>query len=73
MRAGNRARCEEILTGFFYPFMAILNRSKGYAVAAIKACVLLVGYDAGPVRSPLTDLTTEEMDMLAALIARFPS
>ncbi|OIQ76980.1 putative 5-dehydro-4-deoxyglucarate dehydratase [mine drainage metagenome] len=73
LRSGNRTRCEEILTGFFYPFMAIRNRSKGYAVAAIKAGVRLVGYDAGPVRSPLTDLTTEEMDMLAALIARFPS
>ncbi|MDE3027398.1 MAG: 5-dehydro-4-deoxyglucarate dehydratase [Paracoccaceae bacterium] len=73
LRAGNRVRCEEILTGFFYPFMAIRNRSKGYAVAAIKAGVRLVGYDAGPVRSPLTDLTTEEMDMLAALVARFPS
>ncbi len=73
LRSGNRTRCEEILTGFFYPFMAIRNRSKGYAVAAIKAGVRLVGHDAGPVRSPLTDLTTEEMDMLAALIARFPS
>ena len=71
LRGGNRARCEEILNGFFYPFMAIRNRRKGYAVAAIKAGVRLAGFDAGPVRAPLSDLTQEEMDMLADLVARF--
>lgn len=69
LRAGRRAECEEILTRFFYPFMAIRNRSKGYAVSAIKAGVRLRGFDAGSVRSPLTDLTTEEIGMLEALIA----
>ncbi|MDE3080374.1 MAG: 5-dehydro-4-deoxyglucarate dehydratase [Paracoccaceae bacterium] len=71
LRGGNRARCEEILNGFFYPFMAIRNRRKGYAVAAIKAGVRLAGFDAGPVRAPLLDLTSEEMDMLADLVAGF--
>ncbi|MDE3240882.1 MAG: 5-dehydro-4-deoxyglucarate dehydratase, partial [Paracoccaceae bacterium] len=71
LRGGNRARCEEILNGFFYPFMAIRNRRKGYAVAAIKAGVRLAGFDAGPVRAPLSDLTSEEMDMLADLVAGF--
>lgn len=71
LRGGNRARCEEILNGFFYPFMAIRNRRKGYAVAAIKAGVRLAGFDAGPVRAPLSDLTREEMDMLADLVAGF--
>lgn len=68
LRAGNRARCEEILKDFFYPFMAIRNRRKGYAVAAIKAGVRLQGFDAGKVRAPLDDLTAEEEDMLAKLI-----
>ncbi|MBY6092657.1 5-dehydro-4-deoxyglucarate dehydratase [Maritimibacter alkaliphilus] len=71
LRAGNRARCEEILNGFFYPFMEIRNRSKGYAVSAIKAGVRLQGFDAGPVRSPLTDLNEEEMGMMADLIAPY--
>lgn len=71
LRGGNRPRCEEILNGFFYPFMAIRNRRKGYAVAAIKAGVRLAGFDAGPVRAPLSDLTREEMDMLADLVAGF--
>ncbi|KAA9388994.1 5-dehydro-4-deoxyglucarate dehydratase [Neorhizobium galegae] len=69
LRAGNRARCEEILRDFFYPFMAIRNRRKGYAVSAIKAGVRLQGFDAGKVRPPLDDLTADEEDMLAKLIA----
>lgn len=69
LRAGRRRECEEILKSFFYPFMAIRSRGKGYAVAAVKAGVRLKGFDAGPVRPPLTDLTAEETDMLAQLIA----
>ncbi|MBD9598161.1 5-dehydro-4-deoxyglucarate dehydratase, partial [Ensifer sp. ENS05] len=68
LRAGERATCERILNDFFYPFMAIRNRAKGYAVAAIKAGVRLQGFDAGPVRAPLKDLTEEEVAMLDALI-----
>ncbi|MNT55621.1 putative 5-dehydro-4-deoxyglucarate dehydratase [compost metagenome] len=49
--------------------MAIRNRRKGYAVAAIKAGVRLQGFDAGGVRPPLDDLTAQEEDMLATLIA----
>jgi 5-dehydro-4-deoxyglucarate dehydratase len=69
LRGGDRATCERILNDFFYPFMAIRNRQKGYAVSAIKAGVRLQGFKAGAVRSPLVDLTGEEVDMLAALIA----
>jgi 5-dehydro-4-deoxyglucarate dehydratase len=68
LRAGDRAGCEAILRDFFYPFMAIRNRQKGYAVAAIKAGVRLQGFDAGPVRPPLIDLTPAEEDMMRALI-----
>lgn len=69
LRAGRRAECEEILKTFFYPFMAIRNRQKGYAVASIKAGVRLKGFAAGPVRPPLVDLTEEEEGMLSRLIA----
>ena len=66
--AGDRATCARILTDFFYPFMAIRNRVKGYAVSAIKAGVRLQGFDAGPVRAPLVDLTDDELAMLDNLI-----
>lgn len=68
LRAGERETCERILRDFFYPFMAIRNRRKGYAVAAVKAGVRLQGFDAGPVRAPLSDLTREEEAMLEKLI-----
>lgn len=69
LRAGERERCETILKDFFYPFMAIRNRRKGYAVSAVKAGVRLQGFAAGKVRPPLDDLTAAEEEMLAALIA----
>lgn len=73
LRAGDRAECERVLNEFFYPFMAIRNRNKGYAVSAIKAGVRLQGFAAGKVRSPLCDLTVEEEHMLEALIERAQS
>jgi 5-dehydro-4-deoxyglucarate dehydratase len=36
----------------------------------VKAGARIVGHDAGPVRSPLTDLTEEESAMLQQLIAK---
>lgn len=71
LRAGEREVCQTILNDFFYPFMAIRNRRKGYAVAAIKAGVRLQGFDAGPVRAPLSDLTEEEEGMLEKLMAPY--
>ena len=67
--AGDDATCERLLAEFYYPFAAIRDRCTGYAVSAIKAGVRLRGFDAGPVRTPLTDLTGEEEEMLRALIA----
>ena len=69
LRAGDRATCETILTEFFYPFMELRARRKGYAVAAVKAGVRLVGFEAGPVRAPLDDLTPAEEAILQGLIA----
>ncbi|QDY71494.1 5-dehydro-4-deoxyglucarate dehydratase [Qingshengfaniella alkalisoli] len=71
LRSGDKARCEAILKDFFYPFMDIRNRRKGYAVSAIKAGVRLQGFEVGPVRAPLDDLTNDEMDMMEKLIAPY--
>ena len=65
---GDDATCERLLTGFYYPFAAIRDRKAGYAVSAVKAGVRLRGFATGPGRSPLTDLTGEEMEMLQDLI-----
>lgn len=68
LRGGDRANCERILRDFFYPFMELRARRKGYAVAAVKAGVRLQGFAAGRVRAPLDDLTPAEEESLARLI-----
>lgn len=57
-----------LIDEFFLPYLDIRNRREGYAVSIIKAGARIVGHDAGPVRSPLTDLTDGESQQLAALI-----
>ncbi len=57
------------LRDFVFPYLDIRDRRKGYAVSIVKAGVRLVGFDAGPVRSPLTDLTPDELAALKTLIA----
>ena len=59
-----------LLKDFFMPYLAIRNRTQGYAVSIVKAGAKLVGHDAGPVRAPLTDLKPAEMEELHALIKR---
>lgn len=68
LRMRRHDRTNAILKEFFYPFMSIRDRNTGYAVSAIKAGVRLIGFDAGPVRTPLTDLSEEETQLLSELI-----
>jgi 5-dehydro-4-deoxyglucarate dehydratase len=65
----DHAAMGRLLDSFFLPYLEIRNRRPGYAVSIIKAGARLVGHGAGPVRPPLVDLTAEESDRLAALIA----
>ncbi|MFV1850503.1 MAG: 5-dehydro-4-deoxyglucarate dehydratase [Thalassospira sp.] len=62
------ATMNRVLKEFFYPYLDIRNRGKGYAVSIVKAGMRVIGRDTGPVRSPLTDLTPKEHDMLAEVI-----
>lgn len=70
MRANDRETMSGILENFFYPFARIRDRGVGYAVSIIKTGVEVAGYEAGPVRPPLTSLTGEEKEMLRDLVAR---
>ena len=70
VRTDDMATQHRLLKDFFMPYLAIRNRMPGYAVSIVKAGAKLVGHDAGPVRTPLTDLTGAELDMLAPLIER---
>lgn len=68
LRAGDRDTTEAMLRRFFYPYLAIRNRGKGYAVSIVKAGMRVMGQDPGPVRAPLTELTAEEHRMLEKLL-----
>ncbi|MET0322040.1 MAG: 5-dehydro-4-deoxyglucarate dehydratase, partial [Duganella sp.] len=58
--ADNFAEQNRMIDEFFLPYLDIRNRKAGYAVSIVKAGAKIAGYDAGPVRAPLTDLTGEE-------------
>ncbi|WLH10164.1 5-dehydro-4-deoxyglucarate dehydratase [Pseudomonas hefeiensis] len=60
----------KMIDDFFLPYLDIRNRNAGYAVSIVKAGARIVGHDAGPVRTPLTDLSSEEYRLLAALIEK---
>ncbi|KKB11745.1 5-dehydro-4-deoxyglucarate dehydratase [Devosia geojensis] len=70
LRAGDTVQTDKILEDFFFPLVQLRNRRKGYAVSIIKAGLEARGRKAGPVRPPLTDLTSDEIDQLKGLIAR---
>jgi 5-dehydro-4-deoxyglucarate dehydratase len=68
VRGNDRATTARLLHDFFIPYIAIRNRSAGYAVSIVKAGARLVGHSAGPVRPPLADCTPQEHEMLKELI-----
>ena len=68
LSAGRRAEVDELIRGFFMPYLAIRNRRAGYAVSIVKAGARIAGIDCGSVRTPLLDLTAEEEAQLAALM-----
>ncbi|APO71880.1 5-dehydro-4-deoxyglucarate dehydratase protein (plasmid) [Rhizobium gallicum] len=68
LRSGNQPVVDEILKNFFFPFVALRNRKKGYAVSIIKAGLRVLGRDPGPVRPPLIDLSPEEMTLLERIV-----
>jgi 5-dehydro-4-deoxyglucarate dehydratase len=66
--SGDEATQGRLLDEFFLPLLDIRSRRPGYAVSLVKAGARIVGHDAGPVRSPLTDLTPAEHEQLAELV-----
>ena len=67
---GDQATVDSLMTSFLVPYVRLRGRQPGYAVSIVKAGAKIVGRDAGPVRSPLSELTPPEYDELAALIAQ---
>lgn len=68
MKNDDTATTNRLIDDFFLPYLAIRNKKAGYAVSIVKAGATLVGHGAGPVRTPLVDLTAQENEQLNALI-----
>ncbi|WP_339486766.1 5-dehydro-4-deoxyglucarate dehydratase [Pseudomonas sp. EL_65y_Pfl2_R95] len=64
----DQAAVGKIIDDFFLPYLELRNRRAGYAVSIVKAGAKIAGYDAGPVRAPLTDLLPAEYEQLAELM-----
>jgi 5-dehydro-4-deoxyglucarate dehydratase len=68
VRSGDQATQDRLLHDFFMPYLEIRNKGAGYAVSIVKAGARIAGFDAGPVRPPLTDLKPGEYAELEALV-----
>jgi len=68
VRAKDHAKVMQGLKEFVLPYIAIRNGSKGYAVSIVKAGMTAIGRPAGPVRTPLTDLSADQLARLKKLI-----
>jgi 5-dehydro-4-deoxyglucarate dehydratase len=69
VRARDREGVFARLREFVLPYIQIRNRRKGYAVSIVKAGMNVIGRGAGPVRPPLTDLDSNDVQELTKLIA----
>jgi 5-dehydro-4-deoxyglucarate dehydratase len=70
VRAEDQAAVLSGLRDFVMPYIALRNKGKGYAVSIVKAGMQAIGRPAGPVRTPLSDLSEAERGELTALIAK---
>jgi len=68
VRTDDLATQHRLLKNFFMPYLDIRNKKQGYSVSIVKAGAKISGYDAGPVRPPLSDLLPAEVEELRALI-----
>lgn len=68
LKADDQIRLDALLKDFYFPFVALRNRRRGYSVSLLKAGARVVGHSAGPVRPPLVDCSDEELALLRTLI-----
>jgi len=68
VRAKDHAKVMKGLKEFVLPYIAIRNENRGYAVSIVKAGMTAIGRSAGPVRTPLTELTPDQFARLQRLI-----
>jgi 5-dehydro-4-deoxyglucarate dehydratase len=68
---GNREGLAPLMNDLVIPLYALRGRRKGYEVSVMKAMMDLFGLAGGPVRPPLVDLQTEDLELLKSMINRW--
>ena len=66
--AGDRARQDDFLKTFYFPYSVLRRRRAGNAVSIVKAGLKATGQAAGPVRPPLLDLPDADCAELERLV-----
>jgi 5-dehydro-4-deoxyglucarate dehydratase len=61
----------ELLETCVIPLYELRSRRKGYEVAAMKAMMDMVGLTGGPVRPPLVNVTSTELDELRTILSHW--
>jgi 5-dehydro-4-deoxyglucarate dehydratase len=69
--ADNSEALAELLETCVIPLYEIRSRRRGYEVAAMKAMMDMVGLNGGPVRPPLVNVTSEELDELRIVLGHW--
>lgn len=69
-QAGDYARVAAFHHRVVQPIYAMRQRRPGYEVSVMKAAMEILGYKAGPARSPLANVTDAERDELTVLLTR---
>ena len=68
METGDEAGCGRLLDSFYIPFAGLRDRARGFAVALIKAGLLVTGRPCGSVRPPLIDPNPAQLEELRGII-----
>ena len=69
--AGHSAELVKLMDELVIPLYALRARRKGYEVSAMKAMMDLIGLVGGPVRPPLVDLRSEEVESLRGTLEKW--
>jgi 5-dehydro-4-deoxyglucarate dehydratase len=69
--AGNSDELTQLMNDLVIPLYALRARRKGYEVSAMKAMMDMVGLAGGPVRPPLVDLRSDELESLRTMTERW--
>lgn len=69
--AGDHTELTRLMIDYVIPHYAFRARRKGYEVSVVKAMMDILGRAGGPVRPPLVNVTSGEMDELRSMLEKW--